>query len=139
MKSKKTTNDSTESLPSDHELKNVLGMAYPVYEEIIRLTKDVSREWKYYGPKHGWQLKVSQKKKALLYLIPQKGSLRIGMAVREHERDALLTLNLPSTIKKELSASKKYAEGYPLRLLIVKKSDLKIARLVIDTVKAMRQ
>ena len=41
-------------------------------------------------------------------------------------------------IKEELATAKRYPEGYPLRLLVNKQSDMKTVRLVVDTLKAMR-
>ena len=132
---KKTTK---EVAPDDSELKQRLGELYNSYKEIMTLTEGCVHEWKYYGQKYGWQLKVMRTGKALLWLIPSEGSFRIGFAVRENERQALINSNLPARTKEELSVAKKYPEGYPLRLSVSKKSDMKPVRLAIETLRTMR-
>jgi hypothetical protein len=133
---KKTAKEVT---PDDSELKQRLGEIYSAYKEIVTLTEGYLHEWKYYGQKYGWQFKVIRKGKALLWLTPAEGSFRVGFAVRENERQALIDSNLPAKTKEELTAAKKYAEGYPLRLSVTRKSDMKPVRLAIETLKSMRQ
>ena len=130
--------DDKESLPEGASLKKALGMAYSAYREILRLTDGFSQEWKYYSKKYGWQLKVGKKGKALFYLTPGEKCLRLGFAVRETEKDALLNSKLPAKVKEELKSAKRYPEGYPLRLAIGGDSDKKAALLVIQLLKSMR-
>jgi uncharacterized LabA/DUF88 family protein len=127
-----------ENVPDDKALKRVLGQAYSLYEEILRLTGTVPREWKFYGTTYGWQLKPVQKGKALFYLVPLEKSFRVGFAVREKERDVLLKAKLPPKAKEDLRKAKKYSEGYPLRLSVTRTADLKPARLIIETLLSMR-
>jgi len=79
-----------EAVPDERKLKKALGGVYPAYQEILTFIDAYPREWKFYGPKFGWQLKVTQKGKALFYLTPQEGSFRLGFAVREKEKEVLL-------------------------------------------------
>ena len=130
--------DRKEAVPDDARLKEVLGGTYSAYREILTLTEAFPREWKYYGAKYGWQLKIMQKGKALLYLVPLEKSFRVGFAVREEERKALLASKLPAELKAELKVAKKYPEGYPLRLPLRKKSDMKAVRLIITAVLSLR-
>lgn len=130
--------DRKDVFPDDAELKRALGAMYSAYQEILKLTEGYSHEWKYYGKKYGWQLKVIRKGKALLYLTPHEGSFLIGCAVRDNERDLLLNSRLPKKVKQELSAAKKYAEGYPLRLSVKTESDMKSVRLVIGVLQSAR-
>jgi hypothetical protein len=127
-----------EAAPDNLELKRLFGDLYAAYQEILKLTESHHREWKCYGKKFGWQLKVMRHGKVLLYLTPLQSSFRIGFAVRENERQALLDSNLPAKTKEELSLAKKYPEGYPLRLSVNKKSDMKSVRLAIETLQSMR-
>jgi hypothetical protein len=130
--------DRKEDVPDDLKLKKALGAVYPIYKEIFELIETYEREWKFYGPRIGWQFKVTHKKKALFWLAPQEGSFRLGFAVRDKEREVLLKSKLPAKAKEELATAKRYPEGYPLRLLVNKQSDMKAARLVIETLKALR-
>jgi hypothetical protein len=102
--------DQKEVVPDESAMKRVLGEMYTAYQEVLKLTEQLPHEWMYYGKKYGWQLKVMQKGKVLLYLVPLENSFRIGFAVREKERDALLNINLPAKAKEELQSAKKYPE-----------------------------
>ena len=124
--------------PTPQELKQMLGPAHHSYLELVKLTASLSHEWKDYGQKHGWQCKVVQRKKALFYLFPQPGSLRIAFAVRESERDALLESPLPATVKESLRAAKRYPEGYPLRLTVTGESTFTPVRRVIAALLSLR-
>ena len=63
---------------------------------------------------------------------------RIGIAVRENEREALLQSPLPVRIKSELSSAKKYPEGYPLRLAISQPPDMSALRIVLELLENSR-
>lgn len=130
--------DRKETHPDEAKLKDVLGELYAAYQDIRTWTQDYRHEWKFYGPKYGWQLKVTQKGKALFYLVPLEKSFRVGFAVREKEKEILLNSKLRGQAKEELTLAKKYPEGYPLRFLVRKKSEMKAVRLVIETVLSLR-
>jgi hypothetical protein len=130
--------DQKKVTPDESRLKKALGELYSAYKEVLNLTEAFDHEWKYYGKKHGWQLKVVRKGKALVYLIPQERSFRIGCAVRENEKERLLNSSLPPQTKEELATAKKYPEGYPLRLEIKSKTDMRTVRVVIEVLKESR-
>lgn len=124
--------------PEAAALRNALGALYPAYEEVLALAEGFAFEWKYYGRRIGWQLKASRKGKALFYLTPLQQSFRIGMAVRENEREQLTRSSLPPAIRNDLRSAKKYPEGYPLRLVISRPSDMKALRITLDLLKDSR-
>jgi hypothetical protein len=130
--------DKKEVAPDEPKLKKALGGLYSAYKEVVGLTDAYAHEWKYYGKKIGWQLKVTRRGKALLYLTPLEKSFRIGFAVRENERDQLLNSSLPLKTKEELATTKKYPEGYPLRLEIKSKTDMRAVRAVLEVLKESR-
>jgi hypothetical protein len=127
-----------EATPDEPKLKKALGELYSAYKEVLELTEAYDHEWKYYGKKLAWQLKVTGKGKALLYLTPLEKSFRIGVGVRENERERLLNSSLPPKTKEELATAKKYPEGYPLRLEIKSKTDMRTVRAVIEVLKELR-
>ena len=130
--------DRKETVPDDLKLKKAFGPIHPLYRELLALIEAYEQEWKFYGPRIGWQFKVTHKKKALFWLAPQEGSFRLGFAIRDREKEVLLKSKLPAKAKEELATAKRYPEGYPLRLLVNKQSDMKAVRLVVDTLKALR-
>jgi hypothetical protein len=130
--------DRKEVVPDDRTLEKALEGAYPAYKEILTLIEGFLREWKFYGAKHGWQLKVSKKGKALFYLTPQGGIFKVGFAVREKEKELLLNSKLSAKAKAELAHTKKYPEGYPLMLHVKEARDMRSVRLVVETLKSLR-
>jgi hypothetical protein len=127
-----------ETIPDDLKLKEALGTLFPAYKELLMLIESYEHEWKFYGSKIGWQFKVRHKGKALFYLTPQAESFRLGFAVRDKEKEVLLSSKLPAKAKAELAAAKRYPEGWPLRMQVNKQADMKAVRLVVDTLKALR-
>ncbi len=138
MAKRKPTKSEEKTAPEASKLKRVLGESYPAYRELLALTRAYAQEWKQYGKNHGWQLKVADKGKALLYLSVQEGSVRVGLAVREKERDALLVSGLPDDVKKDLASVKKFPEGYPLRFSVAGKTDMNPLRIAIKVLMSMR-
>ena len=124
--------------PEERMLHKVLGQLHPAYKEVLELTEGYSYEWKYYGKTLGWQLKVTHKGKALLYLTPLENSFRIGFAVRENEKEALLKSDLPPKTREQLAIARKYPEGYPLQLEIKTKTDMKAVRIALGVLKQLR-
>lgn len=124
--------------PDERQLKDALGAVYDDYMDILKLTDGFAREWKYYGTKYGWQLKLVHKGKALFYLVPMEKAFRVGLALRDSEKDALLRSKLPEKAKQELKSAKRYPEGFPLRLTVAKKGDMRAIRLVVDALKSSR-
>jgi hypothetical protein len=128
-----------EEIPDDLKLKKALGILHPAYKEVLSLIEGYETEWKFYGPRIGWQFKATHKGKALLYLTPQEKSFRLGFAVRDKEKEVLLDSKLPKKVKEAFAAAKKYPEGHPLHLLVNRQSDMRAVCLVVNTLKTMRQ
>lgn len=138
MATSKVGFEPNEDVPDELKLKKVLGAMYTAYTDILAATEACSHEWKYYGKKYGWQLKATHRGKALFYLTPLGKSLRVGFALREGEKEEVLNSKLPAKSKDELISSKRYPEGYPLRLTVSKKNDLKAVLLVLTILKSSR-
>ena len=130
--------DKRDIPPNEPKLKKALGELYSGYTEVVELTDAFDHEWKYYGKKIGWQLNATRKGKTLFWLRPLEKSFRIEFAVREDERKRLLDSNLLPESKGQLAAAKKYPEGYPLRLDVRKKANMKDVRTVIAVLKESR-
>jgi hypothetical protein len=58
--------------------------------------------------------------------------------VRENEKERLLNSSLPPKTKEELAKAKKYPEGYPVRLDIKSKTDMRSVRVVLAVLKESR-
>jgi len=84
-------------------------------------------------------LKVVKKNKALLWLFPYQNFFRIAFAVREHEKGLILDSNLQQDYKDLLAASKKFKEGYALRIDVVDGETYGEVLKVVDLLKQERK
>lgn len=79
---------------------------------------DVVREWKNYGAKHGWQLKMSHRKRAFVYLIPRDGSFTAATALKGEALAALRESGLPAALVDEIERGTSYPEGKAARIIV---------------------
>lgn len=118
--------------PDNEMLKDALGRSFTHFEKLQDLTKHLIQEWKFYGKKYGWQFKVSEKKKAVCYVVPYEKYFLAGMALREADRNLLLDSKLDPQVKEELAKAEKIMEGYPLSFNIRTKADFKKLITVLE-------
>jgi hypothetical protein len=96
-----------------------LGRAGVQWDALLRFVEaqaGVTREWKLYGGKHGWQLKLIAKKRALAYLIPRDGYFTAALALRPRAIDALASSGLPAELVRAIMTAKESSEGRPARV-----------------------
>jgi hypothetical protein len=121
--------------PDDAQLAATLGKAKRWWDQTLALLERdydrLTREWKFYGAKHGWQMKVSDRKRAILYLIPRAGRFTAAFALDDHAIAAARTRGLSADLLAELDRAKTYAEGKPLRIVVETKAQLESIRLLI--------
>jgi hypothetical protein len=60
-------------------------------------------------------LKVHDRKKALLYVVPMNGAFKVSMAIRETEKETLAADADVALLQDAIALAKKHAEGYALR------------------------
>jgi hypothetical protein len=123
--------------PTENSLEAVIGAAYPCYRKLMGLTESFRHTW-HFSKSSGWMLKVFEGQKALFYLIILQGGFKISMAVREYERDALLQDAELTNLHEQLSAAKKYAEGYALQFEIQNEGDFEKVEAFITKLKNKR-
>lgn len=76
--------------PTDEQVKVSLGASWPLFEELRGLTQACAHDWKHYGKKYGWKLKVHANDKMLFELTVAEGWFLVAMAIREKERQDLM-------------------------------------------------
>jgi hypothetical protein len=121
--------------PNDATLEQALGKTKKVWDTIIdhldQLPNGLVREWKYYGKKHGWQMKVTDRKRAVLYLIPHDGSFLAALALNDKAVAALPSQKIPPRLVREIAAGKTYPEGRPARVEVTSTSDLMVVKKLL--------
>jgi hypothetical protein len=118
------------AIPDNQMLAEVLGTSYKLWEKIkSSLIKDYGKqdeEWKYYGQKIGWTLKLLHKKRNLFFLTPYKNYFQIAFVFGDKAVAVIEQSDLPRTIIDEIKNARKYVEGRGLRIIVKKQGDVKI-------------
>lgn len=116
-------------VPGDELLKATLGVSFKFWEEIkkgiIDLHGPVNEEWKFYGAKSGWTMKLLYKKRNLFFLIPYEKYFTLGFVFGDKAVKEIEKSSIPKPLIEELLNARKYAEGRGLRVDIKKKGDFK--------------
>jgi hypothetical protein len=115
-------------IPDEAALASEIGETKEYLDRICRFieeeTGQLTLEWKHYGQKSGWTLKLLSKKRNLLFVGPEDGSFIIAFVFGDRAVEAVLKSQLPETIKNELLNARKYAEGRGIRFEIRDESEL---------------
>lgn len=112
--------DSKNVVPDDRMLAFELGETSifldTIRNFIITEYSDMHPEWKFYGQKSGWVLKLLTKKRNVLFGVPFRGYFNAVFTFGERATDEVIGSSLPDLIKCELVAAKKYSEGRTIQL-----------------------
>ena len=109
--------NNQDEKPADEDLKTILGDLYSEFLALEKITGSFKREWNF-SKSGGWHQKVYDQKKALYYLIPLNSAFKISLTVRETEREKFLKDHQLSEFLQQLTAAKKFTEGYVLQIMI---------------------
>jgi hypothetical protein len=122
--------------PDGKRLVKALGKSGPHWTAIkAHITKkhgEALEEWKYYGPKAGWVLKVLLKKRNLFFLTPLKGYFRVAFVFGDKAALAVEKSRLRAAVRKDLREARRYAEGRALRLEVKSPQDATSVKKLID-------
>ena len=130
--------DETSS-PDPASIKATLGEKYSWYEGVLAAAKGFSADWKHYGKKYGWKLKVHDGAKALLELTIGNAAFRISIAARESEMQALREEPETAAVLAGLLPPGKSKEGWGIRMAIDTADDYGRALLLIEAVAEIRR
>jgi hypothetical protein len=101
--------------PSDAQVRRLLGPALPAWKALLEGGEDRRHEWKRYGARADWVLRVCEGKRTVLWARPIPSALRATVIVGERAVAAGLAGGLPERLKKRLRASPAYPEGRAVR------------------------
>jgi hypothetical protein len=93
----------------------------------------VASEWKFYGEKYGWQLKLVAHGRALAYLVPKQGAFVVASAVRAPVIRALREAGYPEARVLEIEAAREAPEGKPARIEVRGIPDLAVVEMLLAT------
>ena len=102
-------------IPNDNDLVTNLGATYSLWMQIREFVyqqypKGVE-DWNFPGKKYGWSFRIKDKKRAILYLLPRNNYFKVAFVFGQKALDQIIESTIADSIKNELLAAKKYAEG----------------------------
>ena len=108
--------------PNEQMLKNDLGPSKALLDRISALIGDAygnyRPEWKFYGKKSGWILKMLSKKRNVLFIIPCKGHFKVAFTFGDKAVALIDKSKLPELIKTSVANARKYVEGRTIQLMV---------------------
>jgi len=99
---------------------------------LIENIGQVKQEWKFYGQKSGWTMKVLLVKRNLFFMKPEESAFMVAFVFGDKAVAEVGKSNLPENIKTELSEAKKYMEGRGLRVYVKTNDDLEIVKKLVE-------
>ena len=104
--------------PGEVDLVERLGGSYPAYQQLLGECTDLRPEWKYYGPRLGWTLKMFEKRRNLCFVTPGDGCFSVSFVLGEAAVREALASRLPGRIKTQIKEARQYVEGRPVKVSI---------------------
>ena len=92
----------------------------------------ITEEWKFYGAKSGWILKVLRKKRNLFFFTPLKDHFRISFIFRDKAVAAVEKSDLAENIIHRLINAKKHVEGRGLQIDVKLLEDLENVKTLLE-------
>lgn len=127
--------DDKDRAPDDASLARTLGRTKAHWDAVTLLAHEadegVTEVWKYYGKKHGWQLKLMQRRRALLFMVPHEGRFLAGLALRDSAMDAVRNARLPAELVREIETATPFQEGRPARVEVTSLRDVRTVKKLI--------
>jgi hypothetical protein len=118
------------TIPTEKDLEIALGITCNIWQHLSGFTKkqypDAIEEWNFSSEKFGWSFRLKDKKRVLIYLLPRDQYFKVAFVFGDKATDAILESTIADSIKTEIKAAKKYAEGRGIRI------DIKDQMLVAD-------
>ena len=115
--------------PDDKMMAYELGETKEYFDRICDFIEndygDLRPEWKFYNIKSGWILKLFNKKRNVLFIVPCTGYFRTVFTFGDKAVEAVLKSTLPDKIKETFMNAKKYMEGRTIQLEIKSEDELK--------------
>lgn len=107
-------------LPSEEELAEKLGNTYPLWKHIeefvLQKYPGGQKEWNFPGRKYGWNFRIKDKKRAIIYLLPRESYFKVAFVFGNKACIAVWESEVSLAIKTDLANAIKYAEGRGIRI-----------------------
>lgn len=124
------------SMPTDKELAEKLESSFErwksIHDLVLRKYPGGLAEWNYPGKNYGWNFRIKDKKRALIYLLPREGYFKVAFVFGDKAVNEIVQSNISNHIKTAINQATKYAEGRGIRIDIMDDSVLRDIEQLID-------
>ena len=109
--------------PTDEMIAEVLGFESLQLWLAIRLHiaeayPPMTIDWNFPGAKYGWSCRLVQKKRRIIYMIPQQGHFLAAFVFGDKAVELVRQAGIPDSLMEELENARKYAEGRGVRFAV---------------------
>jgi hypothetical protein len=125
------TTQPTDAL-LNQALKETAAVWNTIKRDIAEDCGELIEEWKYYGQKTGWLLKILLKKRNLFFFNPQDGFFTLNFVFGDKAVAAVEESDLPEAMKETLRNARKYAEGRGLSVDVRSPDQVSIIRTLVE-------
>lgn len=125
-----------KNVPCDGELIDSLGNTFKLWQfirDFVHLKYPAAMdEWNYPSEKYGWNFRIKDKKRAIIYLLPREKYFKVAFVFGQKATDAIMKSQISGEIKAELEAAKVYAEGRGIRIGVNDESGMEDIKTLIE-------
>ena len=118
--------------PSDADLEKALSRAKPLWDQLVaELASEhdvTTREWKSYGAKSGWSLRLLRGKRTIVWLAPSAGCFQAAFIFGERALAAIRQSAVSARVLQMLDEAPEYPEGTGLRFQIKAVKDIAVVK-----------
>jgi hypothetical protein len=127
-------------IPTDADVAAVLGPAKSLWDSIVvEMAQELGladREWKSYGAKYGWALRLKRGKRNIVHLAPCHGCFDVLFILGDRAVSAARASRLGRAATKLIDEAPHYPEGTGVRLEVSRAKDVplikKLARIKLQ-------
>ena len=128
--------DDKSIIPDDVQVKDVLGKTFRFWTAIKKYFEDkqidFQEEWKFWGQKYVWSMRLKHKKRNILYFIPSEGYFMAAFVFGDKAVAAAENSTLPESILDMIRSARKYAEGRGFRFEVRGQEDVENTKKLIE-------
>lgn len=123
------------SKPTEQDLREALGDKFDLWNELraytLKAYPKATEEWNFSGAKYGWSFRMKDKKRAILYFLPDLNQFRAALVYGEKATQQALQSNISMEIKDIIMAAPVYAEGRGFRIEVSDKEIIEDIKTLI--------
>jgi hypothetical protein len=121
--------DDKQQPPSPGDLEAMLAKSARHWTRIVDAISEnyppIEQAWNFSGAKYGWSLRLKQKDRIVLYLIPQARQFLAGVVLGEKAVKAARAAKIPAEVIALIDAAPVYAEGRGIRFPVTSAEDVR--------------